>query len=272
MAPSPAALGPIGLFDSGVGGTSVLREVRALLPDEPLVYLADQARCPYGLHDEATLRRFSLEDTNWLLGQGAKLIVVACNTASAAGLHWLREQFPTTPFVGMVPAVKPAAQASASHVVGVLATPATMQGRLLRDVMERWTEGVTVIEQVAPGLVDLIEAGRLTDDATRALLWQYLAPMVEAGADTVVLGCTHYPYLLPLIGELAPQLQVVDAAPAVARQVQRVLTERHLAHPTGSRALHLATTGPLAPFVTLLHRLDVPVGTVAQAVGHPALS
>ncbi len=264
--------GPIGIFDSGVGGTTVLREVHALLPDEPLLYLADQARCPYGLHSEETLRRFALDDTIWLLEQGAKLIVVACNTASAAALHWLRQRFPTVPFVGMVPALKPAAQATHSGVVGVLATPATMQGRLLREVMEQWAEGVTVIEQVAPGLVERIEAGALDDEATRALLWHYLAPMVEAGADTVVLGCTHYPYLAPLIRALAPSLDVVDAAPAVARQVARVLAQHALAHPEPARPapLRYATTGPLDPFRTLLDHLDVPTGQITLALGHPA--
>ncbi|MGH2543330.1 MAG: glutamate racemase [Ardenticatenaceae bacterium] len=267
----------IGLFDSGIGGTTVLREVRLLLPDEPLLYLADQARCPYGPNDDETLRRFALDNTQWLLDRGAKLIVVACNTASAAALHWLRERFPGTPFVGMVPAVKPAAQESKTGVVGVLATPATMQGRLLRDVMERWTRGVTVVEQVALGLVELIEAGRLDDDESRALLWRYLAPMVEAGADTVVLGCTHYPYLAPLMRELAPTLQIIDAAPAVARQVARVLHDNELAHPTGDLSLHYATTraptrgAPTNALRDLLDRLSLPEGTVGVAEGHPAV-
>lgn len=262
--------GAIGLFDSGVGGTTVLKEVRALLPDEPLLYLADQARCPYGLQDEETLRRFALDDTSWLLDHGAKIIVVACNTASAGALHWLRNQFPDVPFVGMVPAVKPAALSTRSGVVGVLATPATMQGRLLRDVMARWTAGVTVVEQVGPGLVTLIEAGRFEDHALVELLASYLRPIVEAGADHVVLGCTHYPYLIPLIRELAPSLEIVDAAPAVAKQVVRVLNQHQLTHPTGDSTLYYATTAPLAPFAALLARLGVPDGRFMQAIGHPA--
>src|SRR5690606_7749698 len=131
------------------------------LPHEPLLYLADQARVPYGPRDEATLQRFSLENTRWLLARGASLILIACNTASAAALAWLREQMPDVPFVGMVPALKPAALNSSSGVVGVLATPTTMRGKLLRDVMAQWTEGVTVIEQVGLGLVEQIEAGEL---------------------------------------------------------------------------------------------------------------
>jgi glutamate racemase len=249
----------------------VLREVRNLLPQEPLLYLADQGRCPYGPRDEQMLRQFALDNTSWLLASGAKLIVVACNTASAAALHWLRGQFPGIPFVGMVPAIKPAARASQTGVVGVLATPATMQGRLLRDVMQEWTNGVMVIEQIAPGLVDLIEAGQLDGEETRLLLWRYLHPMVAAGADTVVLGCTHYPYLSPLIHELAPQLQVVDAALPVARQVERVLREHGLSHPTSIPMLRYVTTGPLDAFRHLIGRLGLPAGEICAARGHPAL-
>lgn len=273
--PAPRTLyptGPIGIFDSGVGGTTVLREVRALLPQEPLLYLADQARCPYGPRDEETLRRFAQDDTRWLLEGGAKLIVIACNTASAAALHWLRSLYPDVPFVGMVPAVKPAALATRSGVVGVLATPATMQGRLLREVMARWAEGVTVVEQVAPGLVDQIEAGHLDGPETEALLARYLEPMVAAGADTVVLGCTHYPYLIPLIHRLAPGLTVVDPAPAIARQVARVLEANALTHPTGDATLCYTTTGILDPFRALLTRLTLPQGESRQATTHPALT
>jgi glutamate racemase len=312
---------PIGFFDSGVGGTTVLAEVRALLPNEPLLYLADQARCPYGLHDQATLRSFALDDVRWLLEAGVKIIVVACNTASAAALRWLRSLFPDVLFVGMVPALKPAAQSTRSGVVGVLATPATMQGRLLREVMACLPDGVTVIEQVAPGLVKLIEEGRLEDEAMVILLQSYLDPIIEAGADTLVLGCTHYPFLIPLINKLAapeasgrqgegndtptddgasgrqgniqapspyrplahsptrrpPQLTIVDAAPAVAQQVKRVLEKHHLSHPTSEATrtdkgtLTYATTGPVAPYRTLLTRLGVPEGEVILAEGHPAV-
>ena len=260
-----AATGPIGLFDSGVGGTSVLREVRALLPNEPLLYLADQARCPYGSRDEATLRRFALENTHWLLDHGAKLIVVACNTASAAALHWLRTKFPTIKFVGIVPAVKPAALSTRSSVVGLLATPATMRGRLLREVMTRWTNGVRVIEQAAPDLVTLVEGGHLEDEAASTLLASYLQPMVAAGADTVVLGCTHYSYLTPLIRQLTPNLRIIDPAPAIARQVKRVLKAHRLTHPTADATLRYATTGSLDPFRALLARLDLPKGQVKWA-------
>jgi glutamate racemase len=236
-----------------------------------LLYLADQARCPYGLHDQATLRSFALDCVRWLLEAGVKIIIVACNTASAAALHRLRSLFPDVLFVGMVPALKPAAQSTRSGVVGVLATPATMQGRLLREVMARLPDGVTVIEQVAPGLVKLIEEGRLEDEAMVSLLQSYLQPIIEAGADTLVLGCTHYPYLIPLINKLAPQLTIVDAAPAVAQQVKRVLEKHHLCHPTSDNSLIYATTAPVAPYRTLLMRLGVPEGKVILAEGHPAV-
>ncbi len=255
---------PIGFFDSGIGGTTVLREVRALLPREPLLYLADQARCPYGGQPEEVLRRFASECTRWLVAQGAKLVVVACNTASAAALETLRTEFSDTPFVGMVPALKPAVLETKTGVVGVLATPTTMQGKLLRDVMARWrAEDVRVVEQVGAGLVELVEAGEWDSPKARALLREHLVTMVELGADRVVLGCTHYPYLADIIREIAPSLEIVDAAPAVARQVQRVLETRGLAT-TDEQAgpIRYVTTGAAERFAPLLARLGVPEGTV----------
>lgn len=260
----------IGFFDSGVGGTTVLREVQGLLPRHDLLYLGDQARCPYGPRDMATLRQFSLENTQWLLARGAQFIVIPCNTASAAALHWLREEVPEVTFVGMVPALKPAALTTQSGVVGVLATPATMQGQLLRDVMAQWAEGITVVEQVGLGLVEAIEAGELTTPATYRLLEGYLRPMMQAGADTVVLGCTHYPYLNPLIQTIAPSLRIVDAAPAVARQVARVAAQLGVAE-SQTPTITYTTTGDHAEFAEFLNRMALPPGRVARAEGHPAV-
>jgi glutamate racemase len=256
----------IGIFDSGVGGTTVLREVRAALPLEPLLYLADQARVPYGPRDEQTIQQFSLDNTRWLLEQGASFILIACNTASAAALAWLREQLLDVIFVGMVPALKPAALSTQSGVVGVLATPTTMRGKLLRDVMAQWTEGVQVIEQVGLGLVEQIEAGELDTPATRELLWRYLEPMVAANADAVVMGCTHYLYLAPLIQEIAPRLRIVDAAPAVARRVVQVMTEHNLFDPIQDGQIRYATTGEVEPFRDFLQRVQMPPGTIEKAV------
>jgi glutamate racemase len=275
FSPSPAhaadslgIAGRIGIFDSGVGGATVLRQLHDLLPNHDLLYLADQARCPYGARPVAELRVLSAANTRWLLVGGAELIIVACNTASAAALHWLRHTFPSTPFVGMVPAVKPAVEQTRSGVVGVLATPATIEGELLDEVVMRWAGATQVVRQACPGLVEQIEAGALEAPATSALLQRYLRPLLAAGADTIVLGCTHYPFLAGQIRQIAgPDVAIIDAAPAVARQAVRVLHERGLA---GLGEPHLgnityATTGDCASFARLLQQLGLPEGTVVAA-------
>ena len=264
-------LGPVGLFDSGVGGGTVLAELRRLLPAEDLLFLADQANCPYGPRSDDELRALSAANTGWLLARRAKLIVVACNTASAAALHWLRREFPQVPFVGMVPAVKPAARQTRSGVVGVLATPATVSGELLRDVVAQWSGGALVIAQPCPGLAERVEEGALDDPATDRLLGAFLAPLMAAGADTIVLGCTHYPYLLPRIRRIVgPAVAVIDAAPAVAAQARRVLVAGELLHPDPSRlgGTSYATTGDPASLAELVRRLGLPPGTV-EAVQAP---
>ena len=218
------AVQSIGVFDSGVGGLSVLREVRALLPAQSVIYFGDQAHVPYGARSLEEVRAFSHSVVNFLLGQGAGMIVVACNTASAAALHSLREAFPRVPFVGMEPAVKPAAEQTRSGVVGVLATVATFQGALYASVVERFAHGVTLLQNPCPGLVSQIEKGDLEGAETRKILERALHPMLEKGIDTVVLGCTHYPFVIPLIEEITgPDVRVIDPAPAVARQTRHVL-------------------------------------------------
>jgi glutamate racemase len=259
---------PIGVFDSGVGGTSVLRHLRELLPLEDLLYLADQARVPYGARPDDELRALSAACSRWLLGRGATVVVVACNTASAAALQWLRQRFPASPFVGMVPAVKPAAAQTRTGVVGVLATPTTIRGELLDDVVLRWAGGTSVVRQACPGLVEQVEAGELDTPKTVALLEDYLRPLLDAGADTIVLGCTHYPFLAPQIQRIAgPGVTLIDAAPAVARQAARVLAERGLGHSTRARAGRTvyATTGAPAALAALLPRLGLPPGEVVSA-------
>lgn len=220
---------PIGIFDSGIGGLTVLRAIHQLLPDEPLLYLADQAHVPYGPRPLVEVRQFSESITRYLLDQGARLIVVACNTASAAALKYLRVTFPEVPFVGMEPAVKPAAELSRSRVVGVLATPATFQGELYASVVERFGQGVKLLQDTCPGLVTQIENGDFTSDETRRILEEALQPMLSHGIDTVVLGCTHYPFVIPTIQDIVgPGVRVIDPAPAVARQVQRLLVASSL--------------------------------------------
>jgi glutamate racemase len=195
-----------------------------------------------------------------LLDRGAKLIVVACNTASAAALHYLRERFPQTPFVGMEPAVKPAAEYTQSGVVGVLATPATFQGELYASVIERFAQGVTVLQDTCPGLVEQIEKGEVDSDETLAILEAALAPMIARGVDRVVMGCTHYPFVIPLIEAIvAPDVGVIDPAPAVARQVARILDSHGLrAAPraeTGRGTVACLTSGDPARLSRLLPRL-----------------
>ncbi|MBN2147520.1 MAG: glutamate racemase [Anaerolineales bacterium] len=225
---------PIAIFDSGVGGLSVLRAVRQQLPMEPLLYFADQAHVPYGSRSLDEVRSLSEAITHFLLAQGSKMIVVACNTASAAALHHLRQAFPDIPFVGMEPAVKPAAETTQTGVVGVLATPATFQGALYASVVERFANGVTLLQNTCPGLVSQIESGSLDSAETRRILEDALQPMLAHNIDTIVLGCTHYPFVIPLIQQVAgPSIRVIDPAPAVARQVSRLL-EAHGLHDLGA--------------------------------------
>ncbi|MGD2027705.1 MAG: aspartate/glutamate racemase family protein, partial [Anaerolineales bacterium] len=193
-----------------------------------------------------------------LMGRGAKMIVVACNTASAAALHYLRERFPGTPFVGMEPAVKPAAETSHTGVVGVLATPATFQGRLYGSVVERFAGGVTLMQDTCQGLVEQIEAGHLDGEVTKAILKKSLRPMLNAGIDTVVLGCTHYPFIIPLIKSITgPDVRVIDPAPAIARQVGRLLEQHALRTPKDSHGItNYMTTGDKEVLQGFLDRLD----------------
>lgn len=215
---------PIGVFDSGVGGLSVLRAIRAVLPHEDILYFGDQANVPYGSKSLTEVQRLVEGIVRFLLSQSAKLIVVACNTASAAALHTLRDTYLGTPFVGMEPAVKPAAEHTHSGKVGVLATPATFQGELYASVVERFAIGIEIFQETCPGLVHQIELGHLNTAKTRCILEQALHPMLAHGIDTVVLGCTHYPFVIPVIEAIvSPEVNVIDPAPAVARQVRRLL-------------------------------------------------
>lgn len=248
--------GPVGVFDSGLGGLSVWREIARELPDESTVYFADQARLPYGPRPAAEVLQFAEQITADLLHAGCKAIVVACNTASAAALKALRERHPQVPFVGMEPAVKPAAQRSKTRVVGVMATPGTLQGRMFALAVERFAAGVTLVNQPCPGLVERIERGELDTPGTEALLRELLKPMLGAGADTIVLACTHYPFVLPLIRNIVGDaVHIVDPAPAVARQLGRLLQERGLRAPPGAVARHrFLTSGDAEAFAEARRR------------------
>ncbi len=219
---------PIGIFDSGVGGLSVWREIARQLPHEDTIYFGDQIHIPYGPRSMDQIRSFSEAITRFLLDRGCKIIVVACNTASAAALTHLRSTFPNMAFVGMEPAVKPAAETTRTGVVGVLATPATFQGELYASVVERFANGVRLVKETCPGLVQQIEAGELNTPKTHQMLSGFLKPILDANADIIVLACTHYPFVIDAIRSLAPSVNVIDPAPAIARQTDRMLREHGL--------------------------------------------
>lgn len=254
---SAAPGGPVGVIDSGVGGLSVLRHLRAELPAEAFLYFADQAHIPYGPRPAEQVFAFTAAITRFLLARQSKLIVVACNTATTAALDRLRQSFPDLPFVGMEPAVKPAAAQTRSGVVGVLATPGTLSSHRYASLMTRFAGDIQVLEDPCLGLVQLIEAGATQAAETGALLQRAVAPMLAAGADTLVLGCTHYPFVRPLLDEIAgPDVTIIDPAPAVARQTRNVLQQRdQLAPETQAGSLRCYTTGDARRMAALTAQL-----------------
>ena len=220
---------PIGVFDSGVGGLSVLREIRRELPGEDLLYVADSGYAPYGDMSEQLIEARSVSLIEFLLSRQAKAIVVACNTVTGVAIRALRARFPV-PIVGMEPAVKPAAATTKSGVVGVLATTRTLSSDNFIRLQERFGADVDIVVQPCAGLADRVEAGDLTGDKTRALVEQYVQPMLDRGADTIVLGCTHYPFLTALIQSITgPEVAIIDPAAAVARELRRRLEDLGLA-------------------------------------------
>ena len=259
---------PIGLFDSGVGGLSIWRQVVHALPSESLLYVADQANVPYGHRSADEIQANSLGIADYLVAQGCKAIVVACNTASAVALEPLRQRFPQLPILGLEPAVKPAVQLTRSGVVGVMATPATFQGQLYRATVGRYATAVQVVEQVCVGLAELVEQGDLEGPDCDARLMGYLQPMLDAGADTIVMGCTHYPFVIESIRRLVgPAMAVLDPAPAVARHLADVLGHAGLlaTDPAGALAPRFATTADPLAFNRALSRL-VGVSSSSQAL------
>ncbi|MFZ1041398.1 MAG: glutamate racemase [Anaerolineales bacterium] len=248
---------PVGIFDSGVGGLSVLRAIRQQMPGESVIYFGDQGHIPYGPRPMGQIQNFSEAITRFLLDKGAKIIVVACNAASAAALTYLRQTFPDASFVGMEPAVKPAAEHTETGVVGVLATPATFQGALYASVVERFANGVELLQDPCVGLVQQIEKGDLNGAATRKILEDALHPMLQKNIDTVVLACTHYPFVIPLIQEIVGEkVRVIDPAPAVARQTKRLLEVQSLKRETGSRGeVKFFTSGDARLVQSLLPKL-----------------
>lgn len=220
---------PVGFFDSGLGGLCILEAFKRECPAESTVYIADSANCPYGNRPAEEIVRIACANTKSLLARGCKMVVVACNTATAAAIDVLRAEFPETPFIGLEPAVKPAALKSRSGVVGVLATAGTFNGRLYRETKARFAKGVTVIASVADEFVALVERGETSGRRAEATVRAKVEPLLAAGADNIVLGCTHFPHLKPLIEKIAAgRAEVVDPSPAVARQAKRVLAAKGL--------------------------------------------
>ncbi|MHB9133575.1 MAG: glutamate racemase [Armatimonadota bacterium] len=246
---------PIGVFDSGVGGLSILREIRRLLPHEDLFFYADSGFCPYGTKapEQVRARVFAIAD--FLLAQGAKLLVLACNTACAVALNELRERV-SVPVVGVEPAVKPAATATRSGRVGILATPGTLRGERYHSLLDRYGDGLEVASVACPKFVPLVEAGKVDGDEVEAVVHEYLDPLLTAGVDTVVLGCTHYPFLREVVQRLSgPTVTVIDTGPAVALQTQRILETHDLLAPRDTAGQDVFFTSGDAGDVVTVTRL-----------------
>ncbi len=245
----PTRPGVIGIFDSGIGGISIMGRIRAQLPNQPMIYLADQGNAPYGPQTLDQVRIHARDATRTLLGRGADVIVIACNTASAAALHELRDEFGDVPFIGMEPAVKPAAAGSEARKIGVLATEATFQGKLYANVVDRHATGVEVMAQACPGLADLVETGDVDRPRAIELVASFVEPLVAAGVDTLVLGCTHYAFVADLISTVAgPGVEIIDPADAIAKQVGRVLADRDLLGTKPTNDITYITTGDTVAF------------------------
>lgn len=222
---------PIGFFDSGIGGTSIWKEVTSLLPNENTIFLADSKNAPYGLKNKEAIIALCKKNTDYLLNKNCKLIVVACNTATTNAISYLRTNY-TIPFIGIEPAIKPAAIKTKTNVVGVLATKGTLSSELFSKTSSIHASNIKVIEQDGDGIVELIENGMLHSEEMHRLLKRYLQPMIAQNIDYLVLGCTHYPYLNPILKEILPKhIRVIDSGYAVAKQVKRVLSFDKLLNP-----------------------------------------
>lgn len=219
---------PIGFFDSGVGGTTIWNEVQELLPLENTIYLADSKHAPYGQKTKEEIIQLCIKNTEYLLNQNCKLIVVACNTATTNAIRYLREKY-NVPFIGIEPAIKPAGIVTKSRRIGILATKGTLNSELFEKTSSNLDDDITIVEQVGEHLVELIEANKIDSNEMKSLLSSYLQPMIDKGIDALVLGCSHYPYLIPVIKEIIGQeIKIIDSGLAVAKQTKRVLKQHQL--------------------------------------------
>lgn len=234
---------PIGIFDSGIGGTSIWREIHNLLPNEKTIYLADSMNAPYGEKPKEEIIRLSMKNTDFLLNMNCKLIVVACNTATTNAIRELRAKY-DVPFIGIEPAIKPAAIHSKTQVIGILATKGTLNSELFNKTTEMFYH-TKIIEQIGYGLVELIENGQIESAEMTQLLHSYLKPMIEANIDFLVLGCSHYPYLIPQIRKIIPDhIQIIDSGLAVARQTQNLLQEIGFNNDNNNKPIFYTNTNP----------------------------
>jgi len=232
--------GAVGFFDSGLGGLCILDAFKALCPHESTIYIADSKNCPYGNKPAAEIVKLAESNTRRLLRRGCKMVVVACNTATAAAIDFLRERHPEVPFIGIEPAVKPAALRSKAGVVGVLATAGTFGGRLYNETKAKFAKDVTVIATVADEFVELVERKEISGAAAERVVRARIEPLLKAGCDKIVLGCTHFPHLKPLIEKICDgRAEVIDPSDAVARQARRVLSARGLAAPASAKSSHI---------------------------------
>lgn len=228
----------IGVFDSGIGGTSIWKEIVTLLPEESTIYLADSRNAPYGAKSKKEIIALSVKNTEKLIALGAKIIVVACNTATTNAIAYLRKNY-ELPFIGIEPAIKPAALLTKSKSIGILATRGTLNSSLFQATSERYSNGIQRIEIIGEGLVPLIEEGKLQSPEIKRLLKTYLQPMIAAQIDYLVLGCSHYPYLIPMLRELLPEeVTIIDSGLAVARQTQAILKEKNSFQQVGEPVTH----------------------------------
>ena len=232
--------GAVGFFDSGLGGLCILDAFKALCPHESTIYIADSKNCPYGNKPAAEIVKLAESNTRRLLRRGCKMVVVACNTATAAAIDFLRERHPEVPFIGIEPAVKPAALRSKTGVVGVLATAGTFGGRLYNETKAKFAKDVTVIATVADEFVELVERKEISGAAAERVVRARIEPLLKAGCDKIVLGCTHFPHLKPLIEKICDgSAEAIDPSDAVARQARRVLSARGLAAPASATPSHI---------------------------------
>jgi glutamate racemase len=244
---------PIGIFDSGIGGTSIFKEIHSLLPNENCIYLADSKNAPYGNKTKKEILQLCIKNTEYLLKQDCKIIVVACNTATTNAISYLRKTY-DVPFIGIEPAIKPAALNTKTNAVGILATKGTLSSQLFHKTTNLYASGIKVIEQVGEGIVQLIESGQLNSKKLVALLNKYTEPMVEADIDHLVLGCTHYPYLIPILNKMLPKkVTIIDSGLAVAKQTQAILQSKNLLNTTASQpSIKFYSNGDIEVLNTIL--------------------